>query len=369
MRLCIGLLLLLYSRGDRVVITFRNSSLAQEAARQEPFNGTTITKQYGRRLVLSVGYEIPTELHVYYGGDAYVEGIESDLLVAVEQVNSTTVDVVSKEWQFAADEPYGMRVERLWPLTNGSLQTRIAVLDSGIAAIARQWFVNLEDGYDFISDQDYSMDGDGRDPDPGDIGENGPSCPSWHGTKMAFAMAGKHNVLNGLHSVAWNTTVQPLRVLGVCSRGFANEEVTDAIVWAAGGLIDGLGYNPNPAHIISMSFGGRGKCPSYLQSAITMAIRQYKVVILAAAGNDASDEENMFPGNCYGVVRVAASTQRGTLAFYSNRGSGVSLSAPGGDTLHPINTFHISGNESVTMAVNFGTSFSTAFAAGFWALH
>jgi len=309
--------------------------------------------------------------YVVVAMDDFFSGAVEEYELNVES-NETYDDIV--EWQFAMNEPFGMRVEKLWSLTNGSLTTRIAVLDTGIHSIAvkEQWFENLEQGYDFVSDTFYSLDGDGRDLDSSDPGDAGPECPvsSWHGTRMAFGMAGKHNVIPGLHSVAWNTTILPLRVLGMCSTGFAND-VTDAIVWAAGGLINGLGYNPEPAHIISMSFSGYGKCPSYLQSAISMAINQFGVIILAAAGNSASDVSEFFPANCAGVVVVGASTVKGVLAEYSNFGSQVAFLTPGGTALNGIRTFQMENfneHRNISLTTAYGTSFSVAFASGFLSL-
>jgi len=388
----------------RVVITFKTSMFANEYASLKALENTYKVKEYGRRLVLDILDDNieNTQILVHYGGYSVIESIEEDAIVNVlqsenipmvqatgfnnENVESNSINVDSNsmsletsilnsggiEWQFAAGSEYGMQVERLWKSTNGSVNTRIAVIDSGIAAIARtnNWFQNLETGYDFISHTSISIDNDGRDPNPEDPGDEAPSCPTptWHGTKMAFSIAGKHNAVKGLHSMAWNTTIQPIRVLGVCSYGYAND-VTDAIVWAAGGMINGLGQNPNPAHIISMSFGGQGKCPSYLQSAISMAVKQFGVIVIAAAGNNAQDVSNVFPANCEGVFSVGASTFNGEFAQYSNFGSKLAVVSPGGNNLHPIQTVKIEKNTNeVTITNGFGTSYSAAYVTGFIAL-
>jgi serine protease len=73
--------------------------------------------------------------------------------------------------------------------------------------------------------------------------------------------------------LAPDTFVLPLRVLGKCQQGYASD-VTDAIVWAAGGEILGLHINPTPAHTIMMAFAGSGPCPTFLQSAVNIARNQ-----------------------------------------------------------------------------------------------
>ena len=52
--------------------------------------------------------------------------------------------------------------------------------------------------------------------------------------------------------------VVPVRVLGHCG-GYASD-INDAIVWAAGGHVDGVPDNTKPAEVINMSLGGDGAC-------------------------------------------------------------------------------------------------------------
>lgn len=366
---------------ERVVLTFVNSSVASEAGGMHPWSDSTIVKQYGRRLVLSLETQLVANynsIEDYYGGKEIVLAIENDVTISTSWVSRSSsapneyyVDIDTVEWQFASEEAYGMQVERLWQSTHGSSNTRVAVLDSGIASVAKSqgWFQNVEDGYDFISDSMISLDGNGRDANFEDPGDAGADCPenSWHGSKMAFAMAGKHDAIPGLRSVARNITIQPVRILGLCTNGYISD-AADAIVWAAGGFINGVGRNPKPVDIISMSFAGRGICPSFLQSAINIAIKEFGVLLIVAAGNNETDTATIVPANCKGVISVAASTKDGTLASYSNQGTQVSISASGGDESDYIRTFHIESDNSIQLRLEGGTSYSTAFAAGFAAL-
>ena len=88
-------------------------------------------------------------------------------------------------------------------------------------------------------------------------------------------------------------------------------------MWAASGAIDCVTPNRLPAKIISMSFTGLGACLSYLQSAVQLAVN-LGVVLVAAAGNSATDSTLYFPGNGAGVVSAGATTIDGALAQYSN---------------------------------------------------
>jgi serine protease len=146
---------------------------------------------------------------------------------------------------------------------------------------------------------------------------------AWHGTRVASIIGGNLDDFRGVATTI--TTIVPIRVLGACGLGYASD-VADAIVWASGGTINGVASNQHPSRIISMSFVGKGACPSYMQSAVTQAITSGST-LLGAAGNDAADSSEYFPANCVGVISVGASTKSGTLASYSN--THVTLAAPG----------------------------------------
>jgi subtilisin family serine protease len=67
-----------------------------------------------------------------------------------------------------------------------------------------------------------------------------------------------------------------------------------------------------------------------LQEAIDLANSRGAAVVVAA-GNESQSAVNSSPANCRGVISVAAGTRTGALAPYSNYGSAVDLTAPGGD--------------------------------------
>jgi hypothetical protein len=123
----------------------------------------------------------------------------------------------------------------------------IALLDSGIEASAHSLFPGMVagGGYDFVSDDAISADGDGRDSDPTDPGDAdhwnvlcGSSSPSWHGTFVGSVAA--HYTSYNFTGVAPMAGVLPVRVLGLCKTGYASD-VSDAIIWSVGGTINGVG--------------------------------------------------------------------------------------------------------------------------------
>jgi hypothetical protein len=377
---------------SRLVVTFRTAS-DNKLSVLDNFNflnGTRVVKQYGRRLVLDLG--APFDLEAERGNFAVfesVQSVETDFLIGLEQTdppllvsdallvtNATDPDVdgafISPStqtplWNLMDSEPYSIHVEGVWHVTNSTPDVVVAIVDSGMAKLAKPMFINLLDGYDFISDDGISIDRDGRDPDATDPGDWGDMCPipSWHGTKVASILAARHDNEFGMKGVAQNCSVLPVRVLGLCRMGYATD-VTDAIVWSAGGTINGVPDNANPAKIISLSLAGQGACPDYLQSAVSQAVALGSIII-AAAGNSNQNVSGFFPANCEGVISVGASTREGKLAGYSNWGT--SVSAPGGDTTNAIMTLGVNMVETdLEIFFGTGTSFAAPHMSGILAL-
>lgn len=235
----------------------------------------------------------------------------------------------------------GANLPAAWDMTTGSAQVTVAVLDGGIVPHAE--LANLLPGYDFLSTtawingvQVSNGDGDGRDADASDPGtatradecnDGGAAMRStWHGTHVAGIIASLMNNGRGGAGVAPNVKLLPVRVLGRC--GGPTSDIVDGMRWAAGLYsIPGVGLNPNPARILNMSLGSGGACSNAFQSAVTDIVNAGKLVV-AAAGNDGGSPNQ--PANCNGAIAVAANAVDGDLASYSNYGSKVTISAPGG---------------------------------------
>jgi hypothetical protein len=247
-----------------------------------------------------------------------------------------------QQWNLAANPGVGVGVREAWRYGRGK-GTVLAVVDSGIIAHP-EFEGRILPGYDFISNASSANDGDGRDADPSDPGnwaskedvdsgefnEDCKESPSdWHGTHVAgIALAAADNGV-GIAGIAPLAKLLPVRVIGKCSG--TNRDLIDGMRWAAGLEVSGAPINENPADVINLSLGGEGSCSGQLQSAVDEIIA-LGVMIVAAVGNEAKDASLYSPANCFGTATVGALTVSGTLATYSNFGSFVDLSAPGGDT-------------------------------------
>jgi serine protease len=232
----------------------------------------------------------------------------------------------------------GMNLPAAWDKSTGAGAV-VAVVDTGVLAHA-ELAAQLLPGYDFISDAKFANDGDGRDADAsdagdwtnvGDCGYNSPSRDypsSWHGTHVAGTVAAASNNGIGVAGVAWQARLLPVRVLGKC--GGYTSDIVDGMRWAAGLSVPGVPANPNRAQVLNLSLGGGGSCSYTYRNAIS-EIRTAGTAVVVAAGNESKDAYYSTPANCPGVIAVAATDRKGGLAYYSNYGSTVDVSAPGGE--------------------------------------
>jgi hypothetical protein len=118
--------------------------------------------------------------------------------------------------------------------------------------------------------------------------------------------------------VGWYTKILGAKVLD--SRGDGTEAgVSKGIRWAA----------DKGAAVINLSLGG----PEYSRTlADAVSYAQGKgALVVAAAGNDGSNVAT-YPASFPGVIGVAATNRADTDAWYSNYGSYVDISAPGGSS-------------------------------------
>ncbi|MCC6198314.1 MAG: S8 family serine peptidase, partial [Burkholderiales bacterium] len=289
----------------------------------------------------------------------------------------------SQQWDLKppAQSAGGANLPPAWDITTGSSAVRIAVLDTGILPHPDLIGRYLA-GYDMIADALVGNDGNGRDSDPTDPGdwitlsENQEpggyfqgcrvGSSSWHGTHVAGTIGASSNNAQGIAGINWVSQIVPVRVLGKC--GGYTSDIADAMRWAAGLTVTGVPGNPNPARVISLSLGGGGACGTTFQSAINAALAAGSLFTIAA-GNDNADAKDFSPGNCAGVITVAATQAAGARASYSNHGATVDIAAPGGGDgvgiVSTLNSGTTTANPSGYIYVGYqGTSMATPHLAG-----
>ncbi|HVO90851.1 MAG TPA: S8 family peptidase [Casimicrobiaceae bacterium] len=285
-------------------------------------------------------------------------------------------------------------IETAWSVTTGNPGVVVAVLDTGVRfehpdLLAVAAGGNLLPGYDMITNASTANDGDGRDADASDPGDwvtaaeiaqsGGPfaQCAtsahnsSWHGSQTSGLIAALANNGIGMAGAAPHVRILPVRVLGKCG-GF-DSDIIAGMRWAAGISVPGVPSNANRAQVINMSLGASGSCSQAYRDAIAQ-ITSLGTVIVASAGNSAGHSVGS-PANCDGVIAVAALRHVGTKVGFSDLGSPIAISAPGGNCinvtagsacLYPILTTSNSGPTTPAGSIwtdSFNPSLGTSFSA------
>ncbi|MEZ6008913.1 MAG: S8 family serine peptidase [Planctomycetota bacterium] len=214
-----------------------------------------------------------------------------------------------------------------WDITLGDPDVIIGVVDSGI--IDHPDLVGrVAAGYDFISSESVAADGNGRDADPTDVGDQllASGLSTWHGTHIAsIAVAGQG--ASGISGVAPGCRVMPLRVVG--RGGGLVSDGADAILFAAGLLTTSDGRRlAQPLRVVNLSLGS-GVSSQVLEDACQQAA-DAGVLLIAAVGNDGSSQV-LYPARYPSVMGVAAVDRTLISTAYSNFGAEVEIAAPGGN--------------------------------------
>lgn len=235
----------------------------------------------------------------------------------------------TKQWHYPL-----VNLPQAWDITQGSSDITVAVIDTGILSEHPDILGQLSsDGYDFISLESISQDGDGGiDDNPEDVGDKMQGGSSFHGTHVSGTIAATSNNAIGVAGIAFQSKIMPLRALGV--GGGLSSDIIEAMLYAAG-LDNDSGTTPNQrADVLNMSLGGSSF--SQAEQDVVERVRSAGVVIVAAAGNENANTPS-YPAAYQGVISVSALGPEKELAPYSNYGTTIDLAAPGGDFSKDIN--------------------------------
>ena len=222
-----------------------------------------------------------------------------------------------------------LQLPAAWDINQGDSTVTVAIVDTGVRTEHPDLAIGLVAGKDFVRGPN-AADGDGIDDDPTDPGNAGPGgSVIFHGTHVAGTLAATGGNGIGVTGVSWRSNLLPIRVLGDDGSGTL-ADILQGIRYAAGLANDSGTVPPNRADIINLSLGALRSC-TQAESDVIAAARAAGVIVVAAAGNDATSLPAS-PASCAGVISVAAVNSASSRAFYSNFGSWVRVAAPGGDS-------------------------------------
>ena len=215
-----------------------------------------------------------------------------------------------------------------WDVTTGSSSIVIAILDSGVNGGHSELLSKMVAGWNVPASNTDTSDGNG------------------HGTCVAGIAAAASNNSLGVASVAWGCKLMPIRVSGADGTT-TTSSIAAGLTWAA----------DHGARVANVSYGGVSASPTVAGAAEYFQNQNGGGVVTVAAGNNAyfvSTADNPF------VINVSATDQDDLMAYFSNTGNNIDLSAPG----VAIHTIDRGGGYANTS----GTSCSAPLVAGVAAL-
>lgn len=224
-------------------------------------------------------------------------------------------------------QPNRLNLEQAWDITQGEGKT-VAVIDTGLdynhADISDNVWINPgeipdnnidDDNNGFIDDvRGWNFANDNKDIMDRNL----------HGTHVSGTIAAVGNNGLGIIGVAPKSKVMAIKGLSDSGSG-SSTNLARGVVYAA----------QNGAEVLNNSWGCSGSCPGnpVLEDAVRLAYGLGTVVVFAA-GNSNIDVALLSPQNMNEVIKVSASTDLDTRASFSNFGSLLDVSAPGGGAVN-----------------------------------
>ncbi len=292
----------------RIIIKFRPGVNESVIAQINQKSNAKIAhkSRFGNFRVLTFPESVPPQEMVnIYADNPNVEYAELDHIAHVDMTPNDPY--FAYQWHLDNSAFGGIGMKEAWELSTGSGVT-VAVIDTGVK-LGGPDGVPASGGFDFIN----------NDSDPTD--DNG------HGTHVAGTIAQSTNNRVGVAGVAYGCSILPVKVLDRSGLG-SYSVVAEGIYFAANA----------GAQVINMSLSGA--LPSItLENAVAYAYSK-GVTIVCSSGNQSGSTPSPvgYPAayNAY-CIAVGATTYQETVAWYSNCGPALDLTAPGGDTSVDLN--------------------------------
>jgi len=198
-----------------------------------------------------------------------------------------------------------INAEMAWDLNTGSSDIKVAIVDNAV------WIDHPDLSNKIVLSHDVTQSGN-QNSNPPTGGDPGP----WsHGTHCAGLAAAETDNLIGVASIGYNVSL-----IGVKASLSIPDQITkgfEGMQWAAN----------NGADVISMSWGNSSF--SQTNQNLINTIHSMGVVMVGAAGNDDVSSPH-YPAAYNYVISVASTNEDDVKSDFSNYGTSIDISAPGG---------------------------------------
>lgn len=257
------------------------------------------------------------------------------------------------DWNWYLDV---IEAEAAWDISKGSSNIRVAVVDNAI------YTQHPDLNNKVVLERDVSdNDGDATPP----AGGSSYDKYVWsHGTHCSGLVAAETNNGKGVAGIGYNVSLIAVKAAPDTSTGEYTYNGISGVQWAA----------QKGADVISLSYGGTGYSSTH--NSFYQNLKNNNVIILAAAGNDGS-ETKQYPAAYNSVISVGSTNNDDKRSSFSQYGSWLDLSAPGGyspdgNSNYKISVISTTYNEAYVAQgaisgkydISQGTSMSTPIVAG-----
>jgi serine protease len=305
-----------YVAGE-IVVKFKPGVSGQQIAEINAHNGAAVLSASRfaafKRLKVPKGKTVP-QMVAIYSRNPNVEYAEPNFIA--QAFSAPNDPLYGYQWHMRQ-----INMEKAWDIETGA-NAVVAVIDTGVAYENYSETLQINrvktktvnyakaddlvgtafvEGYDFVNNDGHPNDDEG------------------HGTHVAGTIAQSTNNEIGVAGVAYGCSIMPVKVLDGTGSG-TYTDIAEGIYFAA----------DKGADVINMSLGGSS--PSLtLQNALQTAYTA-GVTIVCASGNDGSATAVSYPA-AYDDYCIAVGATRfdEAVAYYSNQGASLDLTAPGGD--------------------------------------
>jgi hypothetical protein len=351
---------------QEITVRFKPGTTARALARLNAEAGATVISRGGRSALYRLKVSDTTKaLAAYRANPIVAEVAASRNAVILDAPNDPRYP---NQWHLKSSNG-GMWADIAWDLApSRGAGVTVAVIDTGVAYESHtgsidgspQTFVRAPDlattsfvaPWDFVYDEPHANDDHG------------------HGTHVAGTITEDTNNALRMAGVAYNSTIMPVKAIDYLGEG-TETDIADAIYYAV----------DNGADIISMSLGFPGTgapngsgvvCTEIvgLNASLDYAYA-HGVTVIAASGNEGANTV-LCPAAHPAVIAVGATRFDSQVTSYSNRGSALDITAPGGDIIDQSGDGYIDGvlqesfcfNPTLMLMLNLYSSFCDVFNIG-----